>query len=52
MRLVERRGAAAETLRRARAYADEAAAALACFPDGQLRRALIEATEFATARGF
>ena len=52
MRLVERRGAAAETLRRARAYADEAAAALACFPDGPLRRALIEATEFATARGF
>ena len=52
MRLVERRGAVAETLRRARAYAEEAAAALTGFPDGTLRRALIEATEFATARGF
>jgi octaprenyl-diphosphate synthase len=52
MRLVDRRGAVAETLRRAKAYAEEAAAALACFPDGKLRRALIEATEFATTRGF
>ncbi len=52
MQLVERRGAVAETMRRARAYADDAAAALACFPDGPLRRALIETTEFATARGF
>ncbi len=52
MRLVERRGAVAETMRRARAYAEAAAAALACFPDGPMRRALIETTEFATARGF
>ena len=42
----------AETLRRARAYAAEAAAALAGFPEGKLRLALIEATDFATARGF
>jgi octaprenyl-diphosphate synthase len=51
-RLVERHGAVAETLRRARVYAEKAAAALSGFPDGTLRRALIEATEFATARGF
>ena len=35
MRLVERRGAVAETLRRRGAYADEAAAALACFRTGR-----------------
>ncbi|MGE0258722.1 MAG: polyprenyl synthetase family protein [Alphaproteobacteria bacterium] len=52
MRLVERRGAVAETMRRARTYADNAAAALACFPDGAMRRALIETTQFATARGY
>lgn len=52
MRLIERHGAVTETARRARVYAAEAAAALGCFPDGKLRRALIEATEFATARGF
>ena len=34
IRLVERRGALAETLARARAYAAEAAEALAPFPDG------------------
>ena len=50
--LVERRGALAETLARARAYAAEAAAALAPFPDGPLRRALVETAAFATARGF
>jgi octaprenyl-diphosphate synthase len=52
MRLVECRGALAETQRRARLYAAEAAAALAPFPDGALRGALIEAADFATARGF
>jgi octaprenyl-diphosphate synthase len=50
--LVERRGALAETLARARLYAAEAAAALAPFPDGPLRQALEEAAAFATARGF
>jgi octaprenyl-diphosphate synthase len=52
IRLVERRGALAETRARARRYAAEAAAALADFPDGPLRRALVEATVFATERGF
>ncbi len=49
--LVERRGALAETLARARAYAAEATLALAPFPDGALRRALVETAAFATARG-
>ncbi len=49
--LVERRGALAETMARARAYAAEAAEALAQFPDGALRRALVETTAFATTRG-
>ena len=52
MRLVERCGALAETMRRAEAYAEEAVAALAGFPDGPLRRALIETAAFATTRGF
>jgi octaprenyl-diphosphate synthase len=52
IRLVERRGALAETLQRARGYADEAILALATFPDGPLRRALIETAAFTTARGF
>jgi octaprenyl-diphosphate synthase len=52
IRLVERRGALAETLARARRYAAEAAAALDAFPDGPLRRGLVEATRFATERGF
>ena len=41
----------AETLARARAYAAQAAEALAPFPDVALKRALIETTAFATARG-
>ncbi len=52
IRLVERRGALAETLARARRYAGDAAAALASFPDGKLRRALAEATVFTTERSF
>jgi octaprenyl-diphosphate synthase len=52
IRLVERRGALVETLARARRYAAEAAAALADFPDGPLRRGMVEATVFATERGF
>ena len=50
--LVARRGALAETLARARLYAAEATEALAPFPDGKLRRALIETAAFATARSF
>jgi octaprenyl-diphosphate synthase len=52
IRLVERSGALAETLARARGYAAEAAQALTPFPDGPLRRALVETAAFATARGF
>ena len=52
MQLVERRGGLTETLQRARGYADEAAAALAEFPDGPMRRALVETAAFTTARGF
>jgi octaprenyl-diphosphate synthase len=52
IRLLERRGALAETLRRARVYATEAERALAPFREGPLRRALVETTAFATTRGF
>jgi octaprenyl-diphosphate synthase len=52
MRLLERHGALAETLARARLYAAAAVEALAVFPDGPLRRALAETAAFATARGF
>src|SRR5262249_53106680 len=52
IRLVERHGALAETLARARAYASAAAEALTMFPDGALRRALTEAAAFATERDF
>src|SRR5580704_14621768 len=50
--ILERRGALAETLARARAYAATAIDALNCFPDSPLRRALCEAAAFATERGF
>ena len=48
--LVERHGALAETLSRARCYAASAIDALSVFPDGPERRALIEAASFATER--
>jgi len=48
--LVERHGALAETLCRARGYAASAVDALSIFPDGPERRALIEAASFATER--
>ena len=50
--ILERRGALAETLARARAYAAAAIDALGQFPDSPLRRALVEAAAFATERGF
>jgi octaprenyl-diphosphate synthase len=50
--LLERRGALAETLLRARGYAAEAAEALTAFADGPLRQALVETAAFATTRGF
>jgi octaprenyl-diphosphate synthase len=52
VRLVERRGALAETLARARAYGAAAVEALSLFPAGPMRRALEEAATFATERGF
>src|SRR5207253_4100664 len=52
LRLVERHGALAETLARARAYAAAAVEALSPFPASPLRRALAEAAAFATERGF
>jgi octaprenyl-diphosphate synthase len=51
-RLVERSGALAETLDRARGYAAAAVDALAGFPDSAMRRALCETAVFATERGF
>jgi octaprenyl-diphosphate synthase len=48
--LVERHGALAETLSRARAYGATAIDALAIFHDGVERRALVEAAAFATER--
>jgi octaprenyl-diphosphate synthase len=50
--ILERRGALAETLARARAYAAAAIDALDRFPDSPMRRALTEAAAFATERGF
>jgi octaprenyl-diphosphate synthase len=49
--LIERHGAGAETLRRARLYAAAAIEALSVFRDGAERRALIEAAVFAAERG-
>jgi octaprenyl-diphosphate synthase len=48
--LVERRGAIAETLSRARAYATAAIDSLSMFCDGIERRALVEAVGFAIER--
>jgi octaprenyl-diphosphate synthase len=50
--LVERHGALAETLSRARSYVATAIGALSIFRDGIERRALIDAAGFATERGF
>ena len=52
LRILERRGALAETLAQARAYAAAAIDALDRFPDNPLRRALVEAAAFATERSF
>ena len=50
--LVERRGALAETLSRARSYAATAIEALSLFSDGPERRALTDAAAFAGDRSF
>jgi octaprenyl-diphosphate synthase len=50
--LLERHGAIADTLERARLYARRAIDALAIFPNGKAKAALAEAAEFAVARGY
>jgi octaprenyl-diphosphate synthase len=50
--ILERRGALAETLARARTYSKAAIDALDGFPDTKLRAALIETTIFSTERRF
>ena len=45
-------GALADSLARARLYADRATAALSAFPEGAARAALIEAAAFAVARAY
>jgi octaprenyl-diphosphate synthase len=50
LQLVDRHGALAETLSRARSYAAVAIDSLSIFADGTERRALIEAARFATER--
>ena len=52
IRLLERCGALAETLARARLYGTAAIDALSPFDDGPLKRALIETAAFATERAF
>lgn len=50
--LLEKHGAVADTLVRARHYAQRAIDALGIFPAGQARAALTEAAEFAVARAY
>ncbi len=50
--LVGSTGALADTLERARIYARRAIDALAAFPPGKAKSALVEAAEFAVARAF
>ena len=52
IRLVGSTGALADTLERARIYARRAIDALAVFPSGKAKAALVEAAEFAVARAY
>ena len=52
IRLVESSGALADTMERARLYARRAIDALAPFPAGRAKAAMIEAAEFAVARAY
>jgi octaprenyl-diphosphate synthase len=47
---LRRHGAIEATIARARRFAEEAHQALAIYPDGEMRRALAEAVDFAVAR--
>jgi octaprenyl-diphosphate synthase len=50
--LVEETGAIQETMRRARAYADEAKAALRVLPQSEIRTALAEIADFCVERAY
>ena len=50
--LVEQTGAIQETMRRARAYADHAKAALAVLPDSEIRHALSDIADFCVERAY
>jgi octaprenyl-diphosphate synthase len=50
--LVEETGAIQETMRRARAYADDAKAALAVLPQSDIRSALAEIADFCVERAY
>ena len=50
--LIERHDALAATRERARHFASRAIDALAIFPDGKARQALVEAARFAVSRGY
>ena len=52
IRLVRSSGALADTMERARLYARRAIDALAPFPAGRAKAAMIEAAEFAVARAY
>ena len=51
-RLIGETGALADTMARARLYADRAIDALAPFPGGRAKAAMIEAARFAVARAY
>jgi octaprenyl-diphosphate synthase len=50
--LIRRHGAIAATRERARHFAQRACDALAIFPDGRARAAMVEAAQFAVSRGY
>jgi octaprenyl-diphosphate synthase len=50
LELVERHRGVVDTVRRAREHKERAATAVAAFPDGEARRALLAAAEFAVSR--
>jgi octaprenyl-diphosphate synthase len=51
-RLLEKSGALADTIDRARTYGQRAIDALGAFPNGKAKAALVEAVEFAIARAY
>jgi octaprenyl-diphosphate synthase len=50
--LIRSHGAVRDTRERARHFAQRACDALAIFPDGRARRAMVEAAQFAVSRGY